>query len=211
MDKLYYNISHPASLWGVQRLQRAAKTPNVKRWLETQRAYTLHKPVRSKFSTRRTRTSHFGAQWQADIVDMSAHSRINKGYRYILTVIDVFSRYAWAQPLKTKSAKEILLTFKNIFKTVHPQYLQTDRGKEFENSLFQSFLRERNVKWFAVTSSVKASLCERFNRTLKTRMFRYFTHSGHYKWTDVLSSLVSSYNQSIHRSLPKTMTPEMAS
>ena len=211
MEKMYYDPSHPASLGGVQRLQKAAKNSKAAQWLQTQRPYTPHKPARRKFPNRATLTSHCGAQWQADLNDMITYSRVNKGNCYILTVIDVFSRYAWAQPLKTKSAKDIVQAFDKIFKSATPPYyLQTDRGKEFENAVFQKFLRLHGTKWFAVTSSSKASLCERFNRTLKTRMFRFFTQQGSYKWVDVLQSLVSSYNQSVHRSLPKGMTPHMA-
>jgi transposase InsO family protein len=208
METIYYDPKHPSSLGGVHSLQQATKE-KAAAWLQTQRAYTLHKPARKTFQTRKTRTSHSHSQWQADLNDMIAYSKVNKGYRYILTVIDVFSRYAWAEPLKSKTAKQIIFAFKKIFK-VTPSYLQTDRGKEFENGSFQKFLHQHGVKWFAVTSTTKASLCERFNRTLKTRMFRYFTYRGSYKWVDVLQQLISSYNQSVHRSLPKGMTPHMA-
>jgi transposase InsO family protein len=213
MEKLYYDPSHPASLGGVKRLQKGIESKKkAEEWLSSQRAYTLHRPIRRKFPTRSTRTSHFGGQWQADLNEMHTYSRENKGYQYILTVIDIFSRYAWAEPLKTKKSADVIKAFKNILKTTKPPHLlQTDRGKEFENKAFQQFMQQNSVKWFAVTSSVKASLCERFNRTLKTRMFRYFTHRGSYKWVDVLKDLVRSYNQSIHRSLPKGMTPEKAS
>jgi transposase InsO family protein len=211
MEKIYYDPRHPASLGGVNRLQQATRDIETKKWLASQRVYSLHKPIRRKFPTRRTRTSHFAAQYQADLNDMIAYSSVNKGFQYILTVVDVFSRYAWAQPLKQKTGKNLVAAFKKIFSTAPaPNYLQTDRGKEFENSVFQSFLRSHNVTFFTVTSQVKASLVERFNRTLKTRMFRYFTHQGSYKWVDVLPHLIKSYNSSEHRSLPKGMTPMAA-
>ena len=101
----------------------------------------------------------------------------------------------------------ILITEKSAI----PHYLQTDQGKEFENREFQTFLKQHKVIHFSVKSPFKASLVERFNRTLKTRMFRYFTHKGSYKWLSVLPQLVRSYNHSCHRSLPKGMTPEEAS
>jgi len=211
MEKIYYDPKNSASLGGVQNLKKAVGK-NPLQWLQSQRAYTLHKPARRNFPMRRTRTSHSGAQWQADLNDMIAYSRENKGYCYILTVVDVFSRYAWAQPLKSKTAKDVTSAFEKIFKmsAAPPQYLQTDRGKEFENAIFDKYLRKHGVHWFAVTSATKASLCERFNRTLKTRMFRYFTHRGANEWVEVLQDLVKSYNESTHRSLPKGMSPKMA-
>ena len=129
----------------------------------------------------------------------------------ILTVIDVFSRYAWARTLKTKTGEEMVEAFQNIFQEgKSPHLLQTDQGTEFENKKFQTFLRRWGVKHFSVKSPYKSGMVERFNRTLKTRMFRYFTHVGHYKWVNVLPDLVDSYNRSSHRSLPKGMTPSQA-
>jgi hypothetical protein len=136
----------------------------------------------------------------------------NKGHCYILTVIDVFSRYAWARPLKTKTGAEMVHAFSDIFNTIPspPHYLQTDQGKEFENRIFQAFLQHHRVHHFSVKSAYKSGMVERFNRTLKARMFRYFTHSGTHKWVDVLPALVASYNASTHRSLPSHMSPEAA-
>jgi len=226
MDQIYYNPTHAASYGGINRLAQALSSRNKKKnvskrkvqeWLGTQRPYTLHRPARRHFPVRRTRTSEFAMQFQADLNDMIAHGRVNRGYRYILTVIDVFSRYAWALPLKSKTGQELVRAFEKIFngttttRGAIPHYLQTDQGKEFENRPFQNFLKRHGVTHFSVKSPFKASLVERFNRTLKARMFRYFTREGSYKWLSVLPQLVSSYNLSHHRALPKGMTPEQAS
>ena len=105
MEQDYFDPTHPASFGGVQRLVKAGyKRKEVTEWLKTQRPYTLHKPARKKYPTRPTRTSHAHAQWQADLNDMLSYK--DQGFRYILTVIDVFSRYAWALPLKTKKGEE---------------------------------------------------------------------------------------------------------
>jgi hypothetical protein len=74
----------------------------MKLFLEDQSTYQLHKPAKKKFAFRKTMASYVDQQWQADLVDMQAFEKQNKGYKYILTVIDVFSRFAWAMPLKTK-------------------------------------------------------------------------------------------------------------
>ena len=79
--------------------------------------------------------------------------------------------------------------------------LQTDEGREFDNRHVQRLLNRENIKFFTVKSQFKAAVCERFNRTLKTKMWRYFTRRGSYRWIDVLPELMRSYNASIHRSI----------
>jgi virulence-associated protein VapD len=204
--KIYYDPSHPGSFGGEKRLQRAVGKKSVTQWLQKQRAYSLHKPARKKYATRPTLTSHHGAQFQADLNDMQTYQ--DGGNRYILTVIDVFSRYAWARPLKSKTGEEVKKAFQDIFKEVTPHHLQTDDGTEYLNKTLQSYLKSKKVNHFTVKSQFKASLVERFNRTLKTRMFRYFTFVGNYQWVKVLPQLVASYNQSYHRGIG--MSPQKA-
>ena len=79
--------------------------------------------------------------------------------------------------------------------------MQTDQGKEFENVTFQSFLKKHNIIFFTIKSQFKAALAERFNRTLKEKMWRYFTHVGNYRWIDVLQDLMHGYNNAKHRSI----------
>ncbi len=99
---------------------------------------------------------------------MREFSKENDGYNYLLTVIDCFSKYALAIPIRNKTAEEIIKSFDYIFKERKPLKLQTDKGKEFINKKFQSFSKEHNVEWFSTDSELKASIVERFNRTLKT-------------------------------------------
>ena len=100
----------------------------------------------------------------------------NKGYRYLLTVVDVFSKYAWVRPLKDKTGGAVVKAFRSIFDEGRkPLRLQTDDGKEFYNKVVQELLRKSNVHHFSTSGDAKASVVERFNRTLKSRMYRYFT------------------------------------
>lgn len=132
-------------------------------------------------------------------------AKVNKGYRYILTVIDVFSRYAWAVPLKTKSAPEVAGAFSKIFKslTTHqlPRYIQTDQGKEFYNKICAKLFRAHNIHHYSVYSQFKAAIVERFNRTLRMRLSRYFTHTRRKVWHNVLDKMLKSYNNSSHRGI----------
>jgi hypothetical protein len=135
---------------------------------------------------------------------MREYSKENSGYNYLLTVIDCFSKYAWGKPIKNKSADEIIKSFDEIFKERKPVKLQTDKGKEFKNKKFQSFLKEHNVIWFSTDSEFKASIVERFNRTLKTKMWKYFTQVGNRKWIDIVDDLVYNYNHTYHTSIKMT-------
>jgi hypothetical protein len=132
---------------------------------------------------------------------MREFSKENDGYNYLLTVIDCFSKYAWGKPIRNKTAEEIIKSFDEIFKERKPLKLQTDKGKEFKNKKFQSFLKEHNVIWFSTDSEFKASIVERFNRTLKTKMWKYFTQVGNRKWIDIVDDLVYNYNHTYHTSI----------
>ena len=204
LNKLYYDPKIGYS--GINDLVRKSglKQKEVKEFLDTIDTYTLHKPIRKKFETRRVYVKGIDDQFQADLVEMREFSKENDGYNYLLTVIDCFSKYAWAIPIRNKTAEEIIKSFDNIFKERKPLKLQTDKGKEFINKKFQSFLKEHNVIWFSTDSEFKASIVERFNRTLKTKMWKYFTQVGTRKWIDIVDDLVYNYNNTYHTSIKMT-------
>jgi len=117
LNDIYYDAGNPGGYGGVSRLRRAANsTKNITdEWLRRQRTYTLHKPARLRYSTRPYKSASIHQQWQADLVEMIPYENLNDGYRYLLTVIVLFSRYAWAKPIKDKTGKEVKQSFKEIF------------------------------------------------------------------------------------------------
>ena len=142
------------------------------------------------------------SQWQADLVDMGAFAKFNDGNRYLLTCIDILSKYAWVVPIRTKTGANIIEAFKGIFKTGRrPLYLQTDEGTEFLNKPFQTFLKANVVFFFHTFNETKASVIERFNRTFKGRMYKYFTAKNTRRYLDSLPALVRGYNRAYHRSI----------
>jgi hypothetical protein len=134
---------------------------------------------------------------------MQEFSNQNSKYRYILTVIDVFSKFAWVQPLINKTSGSIINAFKLIFNDGRkPKFLRTDQGTEFKNQYFKNFMNRENIVHFTSNNKdVKCAVVERFNRTLKSRMFKYFTSKGTRKYIDILNDLVTAYNSSFHRSI----------
>jgi IS30 family transposase len=115
--------------------------------------------------------SYIDQQWQADLVDMQKFEKNNNHYKYILTVIDIFSRFAWVKPLKSKRGDEVTDVFTKIFKKNKPVNIQFDDGKEFYNKHFKELLEKNNIEWFSTYSDKKAAVVERFNITLKEKVF----------------------------------------
>lgn len=206
LAEIYFDPTHPAGFSGASNLinfmKRQYKPEEIKKWISSQDAYTMHKTIRKRFQRNRYRVSNMNDLFQADLNDMRKLSRYNDNYKYILTVIDVFSRYAWAVPLSDKKHSSVIKAFQNIFQERKPLYLQTDKGKEFIAKSVQVFLKENDVKFYVTHNpDIKACFVERFNRTLKTKMYRYFTYKNTYKYVDILQDLVASYNKTKHRSI----------
>ena len=204
MESTYYNVVAPASYGGLSKFKPKGYTKKeVREWLQSQDTYTLHKPTRRRFPRRQVVVYGIDHQWQADLVDLAKLSSYNKGFKYLLTCIDVLSRYAWVVPLKDKTGKTLKDAFQVIFKSGRrPIRLQTDKGTEFTNRVFQKFLKEHDVHFFTTYhEETKASIVERFNRTLKTKMWKHFTHRETLTYVEVLSEMVASYNHTVHRTI----------
>lgn len=162
----------------------------------------LHKQARKRFLRRRVVMKGIDDLWQADLVEMGNYSTQNKGYRYLLTVIDTFSKFSWVEPLKTKTSKDVVKAFKNIFKFGRkPINLQTDDGKEFFNKHFDVLMKTYKINHYSTFSVMKASIVERFNRTLKGMMWKEFSYNGSYHWLDKYKDLVKTYNKNYHRTI----------
>lgn len=204
LEKTYYDTKNPGSYGGVTRLARATQLPIkvVRDWLMKQDVYTLHKPVRVNFRRRKVIAYGIGELMQCDLIDLSKLSKQNNGIKYVLTAIDVFSKYAYAIPLKSKNAEDMLKAFKKLFKKAKQIVnLQTDRGKEFYNQKVQNYFKKHKIHHYSSHSEYKASVVERFNRTLKSRLYKIFTRNNSYRYVNVLQSVLKSYNQTPHRTI----------
>lgn len=202
---IYYDVKNVGALGGISRLSKETNVKSKRKtqdWLRTQATYSLHRPLRKKFPTRKYQTSGPNELWQMDLMEMIPYARINKGFRYILTCIDVFSRFARAIPVKSKSGEDVCKAIKLMLKeNVFPRYVQTDLGKEFYNKHVKSLFTKHNIEHYTIYSQFKAALVERFNRTLREKLSRYFTHQGNKVWFKVLPSLIDTYNRSKHRGI----------
>ena len=207
----YTNPSKPGSFSGINSFYKSIKTKknkikikNVKKWLLSQDSYTLHKPKITKFERNQIVVPGIDDTWQIDLCDMRALKKFNNNYQYILTIIDVFSKKAWGIILLDKKASTVLEGLKSVLEKRKPKKIHADQGSEFFNKECDKYLKNIGVKLYYTNSEMKASVVERFNRTLKERMWRYFTFSKDYKYIDILNDLIDSYNNTFHRSIKCT-------
>lgn len=207
---IYSDLSNAGAYGGAKRLYDEAKRlghkvthREVKEFLDNHVAYTLHKPARRKFPRNKTNVFWTDDVWQMDLVELRGLAKYNNGMKYILVGVDVFSKYAFAKAMPDKSGPTVLRAFKEVLKVAgrKPSKIHTDMGKEFIQKPFQRFLRSQGIKFFTTFSETKASVIERFNRTLKERMFEYFSDKNTYNYVDVLDQLIKGYNRTPHRSI----------
>ena len=161
------------------------------------------KPPRRYYATNKTDVYHIDGTWSLDILDLKDYgSKNNKGYRYVLVIIDNFSKFGWTVPLKNKNAQSIKDAFEKIL--IHskrkPDLIESDRGKEFYNNIFQDFLNENNIKLHSRNSSYGAVFAERFNRTIRDLLKKIVFEQGDAKWIDILQSITKQYNDRVHSS-----------
>ena len=147
----------------------------------------MHKPVRRKFPRRKVEVYGVDDIWGADLVDMQEWSRVNKGYKYMLNVNDVLTKYAWSVPLKDKKGDTVTEAFKYIVQNSNriPKHIWVDKGKEFYNKIMDEWLKNNNIIRYSTYGEHKSSIVERFNKTLKTNMGKRFTCDNTRRWIDV--------------------------
>lgn len=163
----------------------------------------IHKNARVNFPRRSVILKDIDDLWQADLMDMQAISKVNAGYKYILVIIDTFSKYAWAIPLKQKNKQQVSEAFKTVIEKGRvPKNLQTDLGKEFYNDQFKSVVNKYKINHYSTYSTKKASIVERLIRTLKNKLYKEFSLNGNYKWFNgMLEKKLHEYNNDVHRTV----------
>ena len=212
LQRIYYNAADPGGFSTVNKLHKRAQEiserppsslSTTRQWTSGQDTYTLHKKVVRKFKRRKTISKGIGWQYQADLIQLDMLARYNSNYRYILICIDVFSRKAFAEPVKRKTGKQVGDAIEQIFikSNVVPKLLQVDHGAEFYNRYFQGILDKYGVKMFSVNSVKKAALIERLNLTVKRKLFKWMTRNKTKRYLDILPDIIHAYNHSVHRSI----------
>jgi hypothetical protein len=210
LQKTYFNIANAGSFAGPRKVQLILKENGydvaigqIRQWLNNVDAYSLFKPVRYRFKRDRVVTSGIDDLWDVDLADVSNISDENEKNKYLLIAVDVFSRFLWIEPIKTKTKQSVKNAFVEMFKktTRRPEKIRSDKGREFNNELVRDYLKLEGIKHFSTKNETKANYAERVIRTVKTMMYRYFMHRQTHRYVDILQKLVQNYNDRPHRSL----------
>ena len=160
----------------------------------------IFSPVIKKFQRIQIQTHYKDECWSIDLIDRSSLSKYNKNYKFIFTIIDNHTKYAWAIPLKDKSGKSTTAAFKNLLETSKrkPHKIWSDRGKEFYNTTFLHYLSEQNIQIYSTNSDLKAVFVERFNRTLLDLIKEPMYIEGKGNWLNHLDAALDKYNNRVH-------------
>ena len=121
----------------------------------------------------------------------------------ILSVIDIFSKYAWVIPLKDEEGISIVYAFQKILKKSNrkPNKIWADKGSEFCNNYFKKWLRNNNIEMYSIDNEGKSVIAERFIRTIKNKIYKYMTSISKNVYIDKLDDMVKKYNNTYHTSI----------
>ena len=163
----------------------------------------LHKPVIKKFNKRKVYSQFKDNIWVVDLADMQSFGKKNKGIKYLLCAIDLYSKYAFVVPLKDKKGISITNAFNKIIKQFKrkPNKIWVDQGSEFYNNSFKKWLSDNNIIMHSTYNEGKSVVAERFIRTLKNRLYKHMTATGKNVYYDVLDDVVSKYNNTKHSTI----------
>ncbi|ODM88779.1 putative uncharacterized transposon-derived protein F54H12.3 [Orchesella cincta] len=184
-----------ASLYSALKNNKLKSVTDLEGELLKLKTYTLFKPVRKSYPTRKYMVHSYKDIWNLDLLDMSKFSRSNKGYKYIVVCIEGLSKKAMAVPIKNKRAPTVMKAFEEIIRKEQytPKLLHTDRGLEFEGS-FRKYAESLGIKIYNTYTPRKAILVERFNKTLRQRLYAIMFHFRSKVWHIHFKSVIDSYN-----------------
>ena len=204
MVKEIDNIPYKERPWGTAMVRSIINTKQklgMGNFTMNDLSEELNKPVINKFLRKKIIVNHIDEIHSCDLVDMQKYSRINKGYKYIFTNIDMFSKYSWAFPLKSKKISDIKQCFQKIFKERKPKYIWSDQESAFFSKEMLKFFEDNNVKIYYTNSNLKAVVVERFNRSLRELMMKEFVKNNNTIWYNILPNLIKKYNNRYHRTI----------
>lgn len=186
----------------------AISKQRAKRILEKVDGYTLHREYKQPRIYNPYYVHERREEMQADLIDVSQIAEQNDGVRFLLVIIDIFTKFTWAIPIKTKSAKDMKDAFNRWLNDldVAPSKVMSDNGVEFKNRLVRQIFHDKNIEWISAHGTLKACIAERVNKTIQILMHKYMTENETLRYIDVLPQLMETYNNRGHRTL-KGMTP----
>lgn len=222
LDKIYFLKGGPGSFGSTYTLWKAAQKSksgyisvnDVKKYLKTQKTYTINKKLLRRFPRRKLLSFIPGEYIQIDIIYLAKIKSITKKKRLgqmALTVIDVFSKKAGGALLHDKTAASALKGLQKVLSEwgIMPTLISADRGKEWEGP-FKKWCEKQNIHMYSTHTNVHAVLIENFNGQIKRLISKYAMHFNSTKWSDYLAMAIDTYNSNPTKSLPFDLTPNEA-
>ena len=215
LKSVYFNAAKSGSFSGITQFYNAVKADGkydlsqylVAKWLRGNDVYTTTRKVTPKFLRPPLKVAGIDNIWEIDLADLSQFASDNDGYKYILMCLDVFSRYLWARPLKSKLGKEVSKALISILESTDrkPLAIRSDGGHDCHNhDITQLVLEPNDIKQYITHNELQANYVERCNKTIKSRLWRNFRYRMKPVWIDILDKIVKSYNNSLHSSIGRT-------
>jgi hypothetical protein len=202
---MYYNPRYPGSFSGINAFNIPKHSKHkIAHYLTKQKVYAIHKPIVRHFKRRKVICPKRFVTLEIDLIDMQKLSRYNRGTRYLLTAICCFSRFAFVRLLKNKTASATLDALKSILKCTQnmTRYISCDEGGEFFSLKTRAYLKSKNITLYnSFNKTIKASIIERFNKTLQTRLYKYLYANNTSTYYPIIQQLVDSYNATQHSSI----------
>jgi len=216
LQKLYEDPE--TGLWGINKFDERVKqkylgitSEDVRQFLRRFESHQVHQGIPKAKVTKPIVVKQAGKYMQIDLSDFSEYKGYNKMYRYILSAVDVHSKYLYARPLLRKTPEKVAEALKDILSTMDnkPSIIQIDNGGEFQGEV-SKMLKDMGIKQiFSLSHNPRSQgQIERVQQSIKRLIGRYFTNNNTRRWIDVLDKLVENYNQMKHRTIGKT--PEEA-
>lgn len=209
LSDIYYEASSPASYSGVEKLwSHVREDPDrpqgidrraVSAWLDGQHTHRIFSAPRKPHPYESLIVEHPFQIWDTDIVFVD-FPKENRGYRYVICFLDLFSRYLWVRPLKKKTGEASTAALKSVLKEAGDvcRQLRSDSGTEYMNRQFQEALREYGIKHLIARGRHKANYVERVQRTIQDRLYRFFYQNQTHNFVDNIQAIVKSYNNTVH-------------
>ncbi|CAC5402757.1 unnamed protein product [Mytilus coruscus] len=210
LRKIWHDPKHPAAFTGSDKLYKIVKQEGkikigrhkIKQWLQDQASYSLSRNIVHKFRRSRYVVDTIDSLWEMDLAQLDGIQSFNSGFKFLLFVIDCFSKYLWIQPIKDKTHTSVLYALKNVLSgTRKPTSIRSDLGKEFKNQYVRKYLSNQGINAYYSLNDTKCAIVERSIRSLKSILYRYFRHNQTYKYVNVIQDIVKGYNARPHRSL----------
>lgn len=210
LEEIYTGVGGPGAFVSTpHKLQKVLRDNHeqfvslkqISNWLEDKYSHSLHRSARTNFKRNQIIATDIDEQWQGDLFFIDEFRQTNRGFRCGLVIIDVVSRYAWAELMKNKTGPATTDAFEKILRRASPRKpirLQTDKGTEFLNQKFQNCLRQNKIDFFTSYSDHKAAIAERFNKTLKDIIYKYLDENNTNIYYDKFQDIVKSYNETYH-------------